>query len=112
MTQNQSSQFELGASLECGGLAPLCYGLRSINTKAASGRRTPRRCAILIASLLTCIAVRAQAPSPTPKNREEVSTGSISGKVVNENGQPLAGAAVFVRSVRSFSSGRSTTSDL
>jgi uncharacterized protein (DUF2141 family) len=59
-----------------------------------------------------CIAVRAQAPSAAPKNPEEVSTGSISGKVVNENGQPLAGATVFIRGARTFNTGRSTTSDL
>jgi len=34
---------ELGASLECGGLAPFCYRSRPINTKAASSRRTPGR---------------------------------------------------------------------
>src|SRR6185369_1144877 len=32
-----------GASLECGGLTPLCYRTRFIEAKAASGRRTPRR---------------------------------------------------------------------
>src|SRR5262245_15771035 len=35
-----------GASLECGGLAPLCYRSRPIETKAAPGRRTPRRCSV------------------------------------------------------------------
>src|SRR5690349_15104712 len=67
---------------------------------------------LIVVLMATCVAVRAQAPSPTPKNREEVSTGSISGKVVNESGQPLIGAAVFVRSVGSFNSGRSTASDV
>ena len=72
-----------------------------------------RNLTILVLMLMaTCIAVRAQAPSPTPKNPEEGSTGSISGKVVNENGQPLIGAAVFVRSFNSPMAGRRTTTDL
>jgi len=29
--------------LECGGLAPLYYSNSSINTKAAPGRRTPKK---------------------------------------------------------------------
>src|SRR5215216_3058176 len=33
----------LGASLECGGLAPLCYRSRLSDNKAVPGRRTPRR---------------------------------------------------------------------
>jgi len=33
---------EGGPSLECGGLAPLCYRSRLIVTKAAPGRRTPK----------------------------------------------------------------------
>ena len=68
---------------------------------------------ILLVVLLLCIVVRAQVQSPTPKNAEEVSTGSISGKVVNENGQPLTGTAVFVRGVGGRSGpGRSTATDL
>ena len=69
------------------------------------------RFAILIAAMIAmCVVVRAQSPSPTPKDPEEVPTGNISGKVVNENGQPLIGANVFVRGVAG--SGRSTTSDV
>ena len=74
-----------------------------------------RKLTILVLMLMaTCVAVRAQAqaPSPTPKTPEESSTGSISGKVVNENGQPLIGASVFVGSISSFMSGRRTTTDL
>ena len=67
---------------------------------------------LMVVLMATCVAVRAQAPSPTPKNSEEVSTGSISGKVVNENGQPLIGAAVFVRSLNSSIPGRRTSTDL
>lgn len=60
---------------------------------------------ILVMVLLAmCIVVRAQ-------NTEELSTGSISGKVVNESGQPLIGAILFVRGVGLTAAGRSTTSD-
>ena len=59
-----------------------------------------------------CVAVRAQSPSPTPNNPEQLSTGSISGKVVNESGQPLIGAILSIRGVGPIATGRSTTSDI
>jgi Carboxypeptidase regulatory-like domain len=70
------------------------------------------RLILVLVLLAMCVAVRAQTPSPTPENPEEVGTGSISGKVVNENGQPVTGATLFVRAVNSSMSGRSTTSDM
>lgn len=71
------------------------------------------RLILVVVLMVMCIAVRAQVQSPTPKDAEEVSTGSISGKVVNENGQPLTGAAVFIRGVGArFGPGRSTGTDL
>lgn len=72
-----------------------------------------RNLTILVLMLMaTCVAVRAQTLSPTPKTPEEGSTGSISGKVVNENGQPLIGVAVFAGSLSSSMAGRRTTTDL
>ena len=62
--------------------------------------------------LVMCVAVRAQSPSPTPNNPEEPSTGSISGKVVNESGQPLIGAILSIRGVGPIATGRSTTTDV
>ena len=56
--------------------------------------------------------MRAQQPAPTPKKAEEPVTGVIDGKVVNENGQPLAGAAVIVRAINTFGAGRTTSSDI
>ena len=67
---------------------------------------------IIAVVLAMCVAVRAQSPSPTPNNSEELSTGSISGKVVNESGQPLIGAILSVRGVGPIAAGRSTTSDI
>jgi hypothetical protein len=46
--------------------------------------------------LLTAAYSNAQTTTPTPQ-ADEPRKGSISGKVVNENGQPLVGATIFVR---------------
>lgn len=55
--------------------------------------------AVLVLAL--SVGVRAQVPSPAQKSAEQPITGAIDGKVVNESGQPLAGATVFVRTVNS-----------
>ena len=71
-----------------------------------SPRKPELRCAILVAVLMAmCVSVRAQNP-------EQATTGSISGKVVNESGQPLVGALLYVRTAVSTSQGRSTTTDI
>jgi Carboxypeptidase regulatory-like domain len=61
-----------------------------------------------------CVVLCAQQPAPTPKKADEpVTTGGINGKVVNETGQSLAGAAVFVRAINSGGgNARTTTTDL
>jgi hypothetical protein len=65
---------------------------------------------IFIALVLALfVAARAQVPSSVQKNAEPVN-GTIDGQVVNESGQPLAGAAVFVRVLNGMSA-RSTTTD-
>ncbi len=56
--------------------------------------------------LILCVGSSAQQSS------EEVKAGTISGRVVNENGQPLVGAIVSIRQAGVVSSGRSTTSNL
>ena len=63
--------------------------------------------------LLLCIAVHAQVPASAPKSSEKptTTTGSITGRVVNESGQPLAGTSVFVRTVTSGFTARATTTD-
>ncbi|HXM34575.1 MAG TPA: carboxypeptidase-like regulatory domain-containing protein, partial [Pyrinomonadaceae bacterium] len=58
-----------------------------------------------------CLVVQAQQPSPADEKAEDTKTGAITGTVVNENGQPLAGAAVFVSAVNSAGQGRTTTTD-
>ena len=66
---------------------------------------------LLIAS---CVMLCAQqpAPTPTPKRADEpVTNGVIDGRVVNESGQGMAGATVFVRAINAGNAGRQTTSD-
>lgn len=50
---------------------------------------------------LICVSVRAQ----------EVTTGTINGRVVNERGEAMPGANVMLRQVGTFTQGRATTSD-
>lgn len=54
--------------------------------------------------------IQAQVPSPTPKT--EPVTGVIEGKVVNESGQPLAGASLFLRVANNNLTGRTAVTDL
>ena len=70
---------------------------------------------LITASILvmsSCVFLRAQVPSASPKKQDEPATGVISGRVVNESGQPLAGAALFVRQVNSLGNQRTATSDV
>jgi len=69
---------------------------------------------LIAASILiiaSCWCLRAQVPAASPKKSDEPVTGVISGRVVNESGQPLAGASLFIRAVNSFGDQRTATSD-
>lgn len=61
--------------------------------------------------LLTSLCVVGQVQSSAPSTNEPT-TGTISGKVVNETGQPMAGASTVVRAVNSVTLGRTTVTDL
>ena len=63
---------------------------------------------LLILPTFYFIGVTASAQQPA----EEVRTGTISGRIVNESGQPLVGAIVSIRPAGVVSSGRSTTANL
>ena len=64
---------------------------------------------LLIAS---CTVLCGQQPAPTPKKTDEpVTNGVIDGRVVNESGQAMSGATVFVRAANS-GGGRTTTADI
>ncbi len=60
--------------------------------------------------LLMSLCVVAQV-QPSAPGTSEPTTGTISGKVVNETGQPMAGASTFIRGVNAVVSGRTTVTD-
>src|SRR5689334_16251325 len=64
----------------------------------------------IIYGVVVAMCVAAQVPAP--KTPDQPLIGTIDGKVLNDNGQPMAGASVFVRGVNSFGSVRNTTTDL
>jgi hypothetical protein len=61
--------------------------------------------------LMLCSLAQAQQPSSREDKSEEPKTGAITGRVVNENGQPLANASVFLSAFGSQGQGRRTTTD-
>ena len=65
--------------------------------------------ALLLA--LTCLTATAQQQTPSPETSTEVSSGTISGTIVNERGEPMPGASVFLRAMNSPTGGRSTAAD-
>ncbi|HJU91790.1 MAG TPA: carboxypeptidase-like regulatory domain-containing protein [Pyrinomonadaceae bacterium] len=66
---------------------------------------------LFIVLIALCVAVQGQEPSSAPKSTDESARGTISGRVVNENGQPVAGATTAVRRTHSVFSGRTTATD-
>ena len=71
----------------------------------------PAAIAAALLAITICFAAQAQQPLPADERTEETKTGAISGRVVNDNGQPLANARVFVRAVGSSAQGSNTTTD-
>lgn len=67
---------------------------------------------VLILLIALCVVVRGQeSPPSAPKSTDEPTTGTIAGRVVNESGQPVAGASASVRRTTSTFGGRTTTTD-
>jgi hypothetical protein len=66
---------------------------------------------ILVCSVLASAQTPATSVSTPATNRDDSAVGTISGSVVNESGQPLAGVPVFVRALNSGTPGRSSTTD-
>ena len=62
-------------------------------------------------TLVVVFAVSVAAQSQRDESQTAPTTGAITGQVVTETGQPLAGAAVFVRAYGERGQGRSTTTD-
>jgi protocatechuate 3,4-dioxygenase beta subunit len=67
--------------------------------------------AALILMGSNCVSTHAQQPQVSAEPASEVTTGEITGSVVNERGEPMAGATVFVRTVGSLAQSRTTVSD-
>lgn len=72
-----------------------------------------RRTGIILILLLTSLSAtgQTQQPSSTDEAAEIANTGAISGRVVNENAQPLPNAAVSIRAVGSMGQNRAVTTD-
>jgi len=65
---------------------------------------------ILGVIVMAAVGVRAQVQSPPAKVTSDT-TGTISGQVVNDSGQPLGDASLFVRPMNSVSAPRNITTD-
>jgi len=70
-----------------------------------------RATASAILLVLTSFCTQAQQQSTAVARPDEPATGTISGRVVNENGQPLSGATVAVRPVGIATPGRTAVTD-
>jgi len=66
--------------------------------------------AAAILLVLMSFSVHSQQPT-APSKPDEPATGTLDGRVVNESGQPLVGAAVYVRAVGLANLGRTTVTD-
>ncbi len=72
---------------------------------------SPQLLPTLVLLFSVCLPVLGQSESLVRKNTDEPENGEITGKVVNESGQPLAGASLFVRPAGLMTMSRTTTSD-
>ena len=72
-----------------------------------------RRLGIVVSLLLTSQSALAQSPRPAPADEvtEVAPTGVITGKVINENGQPLPNVTISIRGYGSIGPGQAITSD-
>ena len=105
-----SRQPKRGASLECGGLAPLCYRSCKISTKAAPGRRTPRRRPLLRLITISAAFLLCSFPALAQTSSAPASAlGTIRGRVVNESGRPLPNVRVIIRQLGSIGVETTTT---
>jgi len=83
--------------------------MRSMLRKVVS--EASRLTVIVLLSALG-LAVHGQAESsPPPRRAVEPTKGTISGKIVNENGEPMVGATLLVRRVNALTTGRMSSTD-
>jgi hypothetical protein len=74
-------------------------------------KKTSSLAAVLVLLGSICFSTPAQKPAPAVESTSEVTTGAITGQVVNERGEPMVGAAVMVRPVGSLNLSRTTVAD-
>src|SRR5689334_1340950 len=68
--------------------------------------------AVLVVLIISFILLIAHVPAESVNTGDDAVTGVISGRVVNESGQPLAGASLFIRPANSPGNPRTTISDV
>ena len=66
---------------------------------------------LAITCALLCTTARAQQQTPPTDTSTEATNGVISGTIVNERGEPMTGATVFVRPIAVPNAGRTTAAD-
>lgn len=74
--------------------------------------RTPTLKQTMLSIAIVVSSLFVHAHGQTPANIEEAPSGMLTGKVVNESGQPLVGATVFVRTANSPATGRTASTDI
>ena len=72
---------------------------------------TSRVTVIVFLSALGFVVHGQAQSSPSPGRAVEPTKGTISGKIVNENGEPMAGATLLVRRVNAHTTGRMSATD-
>ena len=75
--------------------------------------RKPDHCrsVLVVIAILFATSVSAVAQTPRDETSTQTTTGAISGRVVNENGQPLPNVSVSLRGSQPFFQPRTTTTD-
>ncbi len=66
---------------------------------------------IVVALASRCALAQAQQPAARTDAGESAAPGAITGRVVNENGQPLQGAVVQIRALGANGTGQTTNTD-
>lgn len=65
----------------------------------------------LVLLTLTGVSAGAQQQTPTPETSNDVTTGTITGSIVNERGEPMPGATIFLRQLGMQNAGRTSSAD-
>lgn len=60
---------------------------------------------------LACASAHGQQQTPPSESANEITTGAITGQVVNERGEPMPGASVVLRPLATPNAGRATSAD-